>query len=92
MRGLGVKISALLVLVFSLTAGILLYSGCEEEKKEVCCKCTCYVLDGGRPDMPAYVNRTNLNCSSACITRCDEFGMKTKDPTDISCESTPTDN
>ena len=89
MRGFGVMSAAVLALgIFVMTS-----AGCEEDKKDVCCKCTCYVLDNALPERIRYESGTNLNCNSACETRCvDIEGMLSRDPVSVDCGSVPTDN
>lgn len=88
MRRLGVMISAGL----ALSIFILAAAGCDEEKKEVCCKCTCFINDDPTRDRIEYVNGTNLNCTSACRTECvDIRGMQYRDPISVDCATVPTD-
>ena len=92
MRGIGVKVSVLSLVAVSFIVGVLFFSGCTDDPKEVCCKCTCYVNDNALPERTEYVSGNDLNCTQACQTRCqDELGMEMRDPTKVDCGSTPTD-
>lgn len=88
MHGVRIKWAAFGV-VFILS---LLWLGCDEEKKEVCCSCTCYMADDSLPERTVSVENTTLSCSDACRIRCvDELGMQYKNPETVECEDPSTD-
>jgi hypothetical protein len=88
MRNIRVK-GAVFGLAFILS---LMWIGCEEEKKEVCCTCTCYMANGSLPERTVSVERTKLSCNDACRIRCgDGLGMQYKNPETVECEDTSTD-
>jgi hypothetical protein len=73
--------------------------GCDDEKKTVCCECTCFAIDGTSGDDLIEVDTVqgeNINCRSSCEDFCaynDNFkGYELESSKRIDCPADTTKN
>ena len=70
----GLKTKSAVVLFLCLFVTVVL--GCEEEKKEVCCSCTCFNpnnVSGEVQFEESIVRGVNLNCEKECRVECEDM-------------------
>jgi hypothetical protein len=81
------------LVVSALCICFMVSAGCEEDKMEVCCQCTCYVVEDRTRDKIEYERGTNINCNSACDNLCENgLHMESENPKSVDCATMPTDN
>ena len=85
-----VKISILV----SVCLSAVLFFGCEDEKKTVCCECTCFNRNNTTGETltdTKTISGENLNCQDACRSHCDfndEFiGWEMENGVQVKCSS-----
>ena len=84
----GSKSKSVLVIAFCFVMTVLL--GCDDEKKDVCCKCTCYTLNSADPNNQEYedsASGVNIDCENECRNKCDLKGYQSRNPTEVKCSN-----
>ncbi len=89
MQGFGIK-----GLVTALIAGLwLISSGCKDDPKTVCCKCTCRNDNWTIPERDFYTSGENIDCKRSCLTKCtvEENYLQVKAASSVSCDEADSD-